>query len=67
MAFRGVYPIRAKNLVDKAIIVHVHDFIYLVYSLTYDRSSDVENKISKFNYIYGTIKRTFKTHGKGRA
>ena len=43
----------------------VSNFEYLGYSVSYNASNDVVNKLHKFNLMCGTIRRTLKSASKG--
>jgi hypothetical protein len=60
MAFCGKYQISAKIILNTKIIEQVQSFNYLGcdISFTYDR--DLSQKVCKFQYACGTIKRTLR-------
>lgn len=60
MAHSGKFPIRTKIIVDNKPLEQVSHFDYLGCNITYDVDRDINNKISKFQWICGTINRTLK-------
>ncbi|KAJ4429720.1 hypothetical protein ANN_21924 [Periplaneta americana] len=60
MAHSGKFTIRTKIIVDNKPIEQVSHFDYLGCNITYDVDRDIDNKISKFQWICGTINRTLK-------
>ena len=60
MAFKGKDPVRTKIVVRDCILEQVSTFNYLGCSLTYKKDSDINNKISRFQSVCGTIHRSLK-------
>ena len=58
MAFCGTDPVRAKIIIDGTDLEQVSNFEYPGYSVSYNASNDVVNKLHKFNLMCGTISRT---------
>lgn len=57
MAFRGKYPIRTKIIIENQPIEQLSHFKYLGCDISYDYDEDLKNKLARFQYICGTIKR----------
>lgn len=60
MAFCGNEPIRSKIVLNEKPIEQVNCFKFLGCSVSYMGEVDIQQKIEKFNYYNGTIKRTLK-------
>jgi hypothetical protein len=61
MAFQGKYPNRSKIISNnKSIIEQVSNFNYLGCNVKYKYDEDLNDKLSKFQKIYGVIARTLK-------
>lgn len=60
LAFRGLETIRAKIVLNGRMIEQINAFNYLGCNISYARKEDFTNKINKFNYFCGVIKRTLK-------
>lgn len=60
MAFKGSYPVRTKIILENKAIEQVSKFNFLGCEITYTTETDINNKLNKFNYITGTLKRTLK-------
>ena len=60
MAFKGPYPVRSKILLENKIIGQVSKFNFLGCEITFKNEIDINNKLNKFSYITGTLKRTLK-------
>jgi hypothetical protein len=61
MAFQGKYPIRSKIILNnKSIIQQVSSFNYLECNVIYKYDEDLNDKLCKFQNIYGLISRTLK-------
>jgi hypothetical protein len=58
MAFKGKYPVRSKIMINNKTIEQVKNFNYLGCDISYNYDDDLQNKLHKFQYICGTIKRT---------
>ena len=58
MAFRESDPVREKIVIDGSVLEQISNFEYLGYSVSYNASNDVVNKLHKFNLMCGTIRRT---------
>ena len=56
IAFRGTDPVRAKIVIDGTVLEQVSNFEYLGYSVSYNASNDVVNKLHKFNLMCGALK-----------
>ena len=67
MDFRGTDPVRAKIIIDSTVLEQVSSFEYLGYSLSYNASYEVMNKMHKFNLMCGTIRRTINQQVKEHA
>lgn len=61
MAFCGKSPVRSKIVIGNNIIEQVNKFKFLGVTLSYKGDYDQKEKIEKFNYINGTIRRTLKS------
>lgn len=60
LAFKGPDTLRAKIILDGKPIEQVNNFNYLGCNISYFKKEDLFNKLSKFNFICGTIKRSLK-------
>jgi hypothetical protein len=61
MAFQGKYSIRSKIILNnKSIIDQVYNFNYLGRNVTYKCYEDLNDKLSKFQNIFGVIAGTLK-------
>ena len=60
LAFKGPDTLRAKIILDGKPIEQVNSFNYLGCDISYFKKEDLFNKLSKFNFICGTIKRSLK-------
>lgn len=60
MAFEGVDHRRCKIVLNNEIIEQVSSFNYLGCNISYLKEQDVKNKMSKFQQMCGTIRRTLK-------
>lgn len=60
MAFRGQEPVRSKIVLNNQTIEQIGSFNFLGCMISLYEEKDIQNKIEKFNYINGTIRRTFK-------
>lgn len=58
MAFRSKHPIRTKIVINNITIEQVSNFQYLGCNVRYLNDIDVQQKVSKFQAICGTIKGT---------
>ena len=64
LAFKGIDTLRAKIILNDKTIEQVNCFNYLGCNISYNKNNDINNKLSKFNYICGTIKRSLKKTSK---
>lgn len=55
ITFCGKQPIKEKIALNNCVIEQVKVFYYLVGNLNYNYKYDLEEKISRFQYIRGTI------------
>jgi hypothetical protein len=60
MAFIGQEPVRCKITINDKIFKQVNEFKYLGFKISYEGERDVENKISKFLQVTGTINTVLK-------
>ncbi|KAJ4438978.1 hypothetical protein ANN_14932 [Periplaneta americana] len=60
MGFKGTTPLRTKIIINNEIIDQVNCFNYLGCMISYDQINDIDRKLSKFQQLIGTIKRTLK-------
>lgn len=60
MAFQGTRPIRSKIVLENKVIQQLKHFSYLGCDISYDYDEDINNKVSKFQGICGTINRTLR-------
>ena len=57
MAFKGKEPIRTKIVIENEVIEQVSHFNYLGCDLTYEYENEVQQKLHKFQYICGTLRK----------
>jgi hypothetical protein len=57
MAFKGKFPVRSKINIENCPLEQVGNFNYLGCDVSYDQDEDVNNKLHKFQNIFGTIRR----------
>jgi hypothetical protein len=55
--FVGMDHLRKKIIINDETLEQVSQFTYLVFSISYQFSNDVEFKLAKFLQLVGTIKR----------
>lgn len=61
LAFIGDDHIRAKIIINDKTLEQISNFNYLGYNISYtNNNSDIKTKLSKFQYLCGTIRRTLK-------
>lgn len=60
MGFKGTTPLRTKIIINNEIIEQVNCFNYLGCMISYEQINDIDRKLSKFQQLIGTIKRTLK-------
>ena len=65
MLFVELIPYGQKVVIDGTVLEQVSSFEYLGYSVSYNASNDVVNKLHKFNLMCGTIRRILKSASKG--
>lgn len=58
MAFCGKDPVRSKIVVENQVLNQVSNFNYLGNDISYNYDRDVEKKLSRFQLMCGTIRRT---------
>jgi len=56
--FVGTDQLRTKIIINVETLEQVSQFTYLVCSISYQFSNDVESELAKFLQLMGTIKRT---------
>lgn len=61
LAFRGADTLRAKIVLEGKIIEQINSFNYLGCNISYMKNEDIQNKINKFSYVCGVIKRSLKS------
>ena len=61
MDFHRADPIRAKNVIDGAVLEQDSGFEYLGYNISYITNNDAVKKLHKFNHMCGTIRRTLQS------
>jgi hypothetical protein len=54
--FQGKYPIRPKTVINNQTIEQVKNFNYLDYDLSHNCNEDLQNKLFKFQHMFGIIK-----------
>lgn len=64
MAFQGKDPIRCKISLEGRTVEKVSVFKYLGTQISYEEDSEIEEKLSKFQRICGTIARTLKNRAR---
>ena len=64
MAFKGIYPVRTKIVIDGIIIEQVKYFKYLGCHISFERDIDLDEKLNSFRHICGTIHRHLKNHAR---
>ncbi|KAJ4445570.1 hypothetical protein ANN_12251 [Periplaneta americana] len=60
MGFKGTTPLRTKIMINNEMIDQVNCFNYLGCMISYEQINDVDRKLSKFQELIGTIKKTLK-------
>ena len=60
MTFKGSHPVRSKIILENKTIEQVSKFNYLGCDISFVNEIDVNNKINKFSYITGTLKRSLR-------
>jgi hypothetical protein len=60
MAFCGKYQIRSKIILNNKTTQQVQSFNYLGCDISFNYNRDLSQKVYKFKYACGIIKRTFK-------
>ena len=58
MAFIGDEPGKSKICIDNTCLEQIRHFNYLGRDFTYDQDRDIENKVTYFTRMCGTIWRT---------
>jgi uncharacterized membrane protein YgaE (UPF0421/DUF939 family) len=59
-AFKGKHPIRTKMVINDTILEQVSHLKYLGSDISYKNNKDIDEKVSKFRHICGSVHRNLK-------